>query len=87
MIVATHFDHPSTPSACELVLLKSLGVWKTHILKISSIPLLTPGTPPPLQSDAQVTPFGVNRRNLTGLRAGHTVLKISVSHCETEFYK
>ncbi len=42
---------------------------------------------PPLQSDAQVTPFGVNRRNLTGLHAGHTVVIISVSHCETEFHE
>ena len=44
-------------------------------------------TPPPLQSDAQVTPFGVNRRNLTGLHAGHTVVIISVSHCEAEFHE
>ena len=42
---------------------------------------------PPLPSDAQVTPFGVNRRNLTGLHAGHTVVIISVSHCEMEFYE
>ena len=40
-----------------------------------------------LQSDAQVTPFGVNRRNLTGLHAGHTIVIISVSHCEAEFHE
>ena len=54
---------------------------------MSSVIAMRPRCTLPLQSDAHVTPFGVNRRNLTGLQAGHTVVIISISHCEIEFYE
>ena len=48
MIVATHFDHPSPPSACDLVLLKSLlESRRPTYLGMESDPLHAPGLPPP----------------------------------------